>query len=147
MHTKTSPADVIEKCKSALRLYHAIDYKQDFGFIDYVAPVQQQDLLKRLDAEAFAELRELVKGKASDLHIALPDILGPDQGVEIGYFGIGLKSGRKQAYTQVAIEDYVEELRAGQFSDIADMTDLRASHEVRVITDGEGDKKQKRKTV
>jgi uncharacterized protein (TIGR04141 family) len=145
LHTKTSPTDVIEKCKTALRLYRAADYKKDFGFIDFVTPVRQQDILERLDAAAFGELQELVRGKASDLHITLPDILSPEESVEVGYFGIGLKSGRKQAYTQIAIEDYVEELKAGQIADIANMAELRASHEVRVITDGEGDKKQKRK--
>ena len=145
LHTKTSPDDVINKCKTALKLYHATDYKKDFGFIDFVTPVRQQNLLEQLDAAAFAELRQLVKGDASDLHVALPDILSPEEGVEVGYFGVGLKSGRKQAYTQIAIEDYVEELKAGQIADIADMAELRASHEVRVIVDGEGDRKQKRK--
>ena len=125
--------------------YHATDYKKDFGFIDFVTPVRQQDILEQLDAAAFAELKEQVKGNASDLHIALPDILSPEESVEVGYFGIGLKSGRKQAYTHIAIEDYIEELKAGQIADIADMAQLRASHEVRVISDGEGDKKQKRK--
>jgi uncharacterized protein (TIGR04141 family) len=127
LHTKTSPADVIEKCKTALKLYHSADYKRDFGFIDFVTPVRQQDILEQLDTAAFAELQELVKGNASDLHIALPDILSPEESVEVGYFGIGLKSGRKQAYTQIAIEDYVEELKAGQIADIADMAQLRLS--------------------
>jgi len=145
LHTKTSPDDVIDKCKTALKLYYATDYKKDFGFIDFVTPVRQQNLLELLDAAAFAELRLLVKGNTSDLHIALPDILNPEEGVEVGYFGVGLKSGRKQAYAQVAIEDYVEELKVGQIDDIADMAELRASHEVRVIVDGEGDRKQKRK--
>lgn len=145
LHTRTSPADVLEKCSTALKLYQAADYKKDFGFIDFVMPVRQQDLMDELDAAVFAELQELVKGNASDLHIALPDILSPEESVEIGYFGIGLKSGRKQAHTQLAVEDYVEELRAGQFADIADMAELRASHEIRVISGGEGDKKQKRK--
>jgi uncharacterized protein (TIGR04141 family) len=145
LHTKTSPDDVIDKCKTALKLYHATDYKKDFGFIDFVTPVRQQNLLEQLDAAAFAELRQLVKGNASDLHITLPDILSPEEGGEVGYFGVGLKSGRKQAYTQIAIEDYVEELKAGQIADIADMAELRTSHEVRVIVDGEGDRKQKRK--
>ena len=145
LHTKISPANVIEKCKTALKLYHAADYKKDFGFIDFVTPVRQQDIIVQLDAGAFAELQELVNGNASDLHIALPDILSPEESIEVGYFGVGLKSGRKQAYTQIAIEDYIEELKAGQIADIADMAQLRTSHEVRVITDGEGDKKQKRK--
>ncbi|MCC8957830.1 TIGR04141 family sporadically distributed protein [Bradyrhizobium sp. Pear77] len=145
LHTKTSPADVIEKCKTALKLYHATDYREDFGFIDFVTPIRRQDLIEQLDAAVFAELQELVKGNASDLHITLPDILSPEESVEVGYFGIGLKSGRKQAYGQIAIEDYVEELKAGQIAEIADMAELRASHEIRVIADGQGDKRQKRK--
>jgi hypothetical protein len=64
---------------------------------------------------------------------------------EIGYYGLGFRSGAKPAHNQLAIEDYVAELRAGDFSQIADMGALRSSREVRVIADGEGDKKRKRK--
>jgi uncharacterized protein (TIGR04141 family) len=145
LHTKTSPDDVIEKLKTALKLHSGSEYKKDFGFIDFVTPVRRQDIVEKLDATVFDELQELVKGNASDLHITLPDILSPGESVEVGYFGIGLKSGRKQVYAQIAIEDYIEELKEGQIADIADMAELRGSHEVRVITDGEGDKKQKRK--
>lgn len=34
-----------------------------------------------------------MEGNASDLHIALPDILSPEEALAIGYYGIGLKSG------------------------------------------------------
>lgn len=145
LNTKTSHADVMEKCKTALKLYEARDYKTDFGFIDYVSPVRQRDLVERLDALAFAELDRLVNGASSDLHIALPDILDPEEGIDLGYYGIGLKSGAKPAHNELAIEDYVAELQAGDFSQIAGMAELRASHEARVIVDGEGDKKRKRK--
>lgn len=43
LKTKTSSVDVIEKCKMALNLYQAQDYKKDFGFIDYVSPVRRRD--------------------------------------------------------------------------------------------------------
>lgn len=145
LNTKTSASDVMEKCEKALTLYRSTDYKQDFGFIDFVSPVRERDLLDNLDALAFAELRRLVDGEASDLHITLPDILSPEEGAEIGYFGIGLKSGKKQAHGQLAIEDYAAELRTGRINEITDMATLRASHEVRVIVDGEGNKRQKRK--
>jgi uncharacterized protein (TIGR04141 family) len=143
--TRTSSVDVIEKCKTALGLYQAQDYKKDFGFIDYVSPVRRRELLDQLDALAFSELRGMVNGHASDLHIALPDILDPEEGTEIGYYGAGLRSGVKPAHGQLAIEDYVAELKAGEFSQIPDMAALRSSHEVRAIADGEGDKKRKRK--
>ncbi len=61
MATKTSPADVAEKYKTALKLHQATDYKADFGFIDFVSPVKRKTLLDELDALAFAELQELVK--------------------------------------------------------------------------------------
>ncbi|QHO78956.1 hypothetical protein ACH79_20450 [Bradyrhizobium sp. CCBAU 051011] len=51
LHTKTSPDDVIDKCKIALKLYHATDYKKDFGFIDFVAPVRQRNLLEQLEQQ------------------------------------------------------------------------------------------------
>ena len=145
LNTRTSSSDVQEKCKKALSLYRAQDYKKEFAFIDYIRPVRQRDLLAQLDALAFAQLRTLVDGGSSDLHVALPDILDPDESVEIGYYGLGLRSGTKPAHAQLAIEDYVAELQAGDFSQIPDMATLQASHEVRVIVDGEGDKKRKRK--
>lgn len=94
LHTRTSSADLQDKCKTALKLYQAGDYKRDFGFIDYVLPVRQQDVLRELDAMVFDELKELVNDRPSDLHIALPDILSPEDGTEIGYFGVGLKPGQ-----------------------------------------------------
>jgi uncharacterized protein (TIGR04141 family) len=145
LHTRTSATDVMEKCAIALKLYRADDYKKDFGFIDFVMPVKDRGLIEELDAFAFAELRTLVEGGASDLHIALPDIFDLEEGLEIGYYGLGLKSGAKVAHTALAIEDYVAELKAGHIEEIPDMVALRASHEVRVIADGEGDKKRKRK--
>jgi uncharacterized protein (TIGR04141 family) len=90
-------------------------------------------------------LGSIVNGGSSDLHIALPDILDPEEGIEIGYYGVGLRSGTKPAHYELAIEDYITELKAGDFSQVADMATLRSSHEVRVIVDGEGDKKRKRK--
>lgn len=145
LNTKTSPIDVMEKCKKALTMYQAQDYKKDFGFIDYVSPVRRRDLWYQLDALAFAELGSMVNGGSSDLHIALPDIIDPEEGIEIGYYGLGLRSGAKPPHNELAVEDYVAELKAGDFSQIADMAALRSSHEVRAIVDGEGDKKRKRK--
>ena len=77
--------------------------------------------------------------------MAIPDILAPDASIEIGYFGTGLNPGQKTAYGELAIEDYVAELQKGDFKQITDMSELKASHEIRLITDGEGDRSHKRK--
>jgi uncharacterized protein (TIGR04141 family) len=89
LHTRTSATDVMEKCARALKLYRADDYKRDFGFIDFVMPVRDRGLREKLDALAFVELQTLVSGGASDLHVALPDVLDPEEGLEIGYYGLG----------------------------------------------------------
>lgn len=139
------PAKLSELCEKALKLYHATDYKKDFAFIDHVQPVGDRALTDRLDALAFKDLKAMVDGNVSDLHLAIPDILTPEANLEIGYFGTGLPPGSKTAYGELAIEDYVTELRKGDFTQIADMSELKGSHEIRVITDGEGDRVHKRK--
>ena len=145
MITRTSANDIKAKCASALRLSLSKDYQKDFDWIDYVTPVRDGAVTASLDDKVFIELSSMASGNASDLHLALPDIIGPEDGYDIGYFGVGLKSGTKQEYGEVAIEDYIAELNAGKFSDIPDMDALKSSHEIRVVKNGEGDKRQKRK--
>lgn len=145
LHTKTSAADVIEKCKTALRLYGEKTYQTDYAWIDYVTPVLETDRIATLDELAFAELESWVAGNPSDLHLALPDIISPEADAEIGYYGVGLTSGSKSAYPEVAIEDYVAELKAGRMSDISGMSELKGSHQVCVVKDGRRDKDHRRK--
>ncbi|API61057.1 hypothetical protein BSL82_09160 [Tardibacter chloracetimidivorans] len=139
------PSKLSEMCEKALNLFQATDYKKDFAFIDHVQPVADRALTDRLDALAFKDLEAMVDGNVSDLHLAIPDVLTPEANLEIGYFGNGLPSGPKMAYGELAIEDYVDELRKGSFTQIANMAEIKRSHEVRVITDGEGDRDHKRR--
>ncbi|MGF7170823.1 uncharacterized protein (TIGR04141 family) [Sphingobium xanthum] len=140
-----APRAIIPYCERALEIYHEKTYQRDFKFVDHVQPVGDRKLRDTLDALAFAELSALVAGKASDLHLAIPDILAPEEDLEIGYFGLGLSSGRKSAFTELAIEDYVAELQKGDFSSIASMAELRASHQVCVIKNGQADREHRRK--
>jgi uncharacterized protein (TIGR04141 family) len=126
-------------------LFNAKEYQKDFAFIDYITPVDDTRMTERLDGVVFKELQALVAGTPSDLHLAIPDILSPEAAVEIGYYGHGLVSGAKVAYAELSIDDYAGELRKGDFSKITDLSVIRATHEVRVITDGEGDRAHKRK--
>ena len=141
--TKIQVDDIAEKCKTAIELFSSTEYKKDFAFIDFITPIHENDLLLELDSLVLHELRELISGKPSDLHLSLPDLLSPEASYEIGYFGLGLKPGKKTAYPEVCIEDYVAELQAGKPQEILDMATLRASQEIRVVIDGEGTKKQR----
>ncbi|KSV85449.1 hypothetical protein N184_33250 [Sinorhizobium sp. GL28] len=47
-----------------------------------------------------------------------------------------MKPGAKETFLDLAIEDYIEQLRAGRFADIADMNELKVSHEIAIVADG-----------
>lgn len=145
VRASVDPTAIVAYCESALLIYGEDTYQRDFKFIDHIQPVGDPKLRDGLDALTFQELKSLVDGGASDLHLAIPDILSPDEDLEIGYFGLGLASGRKKAFSELAIEDYVAELQRGSFSSISDMAELRASHEICVVKDGQADREHHRK--
>lgn len=145
VRSPVSPAAIVAYCEQALQIYGAKTYQRDFKFIDHIQPVADPKLRDALDALAFNELKALVGGGVSDLHLAIPDILAPEENLEIGYFGLGFPSGPKVAFSELAIEDYVAELRRGKFSAIPDMAELRGSHEICVIENGQADREHRRK--
>ena len=145
VHKQLEPGELTASCARAIELFASDAYKRDFGFIDHIAPVRDRALVEALDSLVFAELLKVVAEEPSDLHLTLPDVLDPEQSYEIGYFGAGLKPGAKTTYNAVDIEDYVAELRAGDLTSIPDMAALKASHEIRAIIDGEGDRHHHRR--
>lgn len=145
LRTKMTPADLGSRCLKALELHRSSEYKTDYSFIDHILSEKNSNILEKLDKKLFEELKSLVANKQSDLHLSLPDLISPEGALEVGFFGVGLKPGAKESFNELAIEDYVAQLQDGDFSAIKDMPTLKTSHEIRVIRDGEGDRKQKRK--
>lgn len=143
--SKLSATEIPEKCKTALRLFDANDYKKDYSFIDQIIPVQDKKMLRDLDEVVFKEIKTLLGGKPSDLHITLPEIIDPEESGDFGYFGIGFNSGSKKSFGELAIEDYISELQAGRPHEISGIADLKASHEIRIVIDGQGDRQRRRK--
>lgn len=140
-----APGAIVAYCERALQIYGEKTYQRDFAFIDHIQPVGDPKLRDILDCLAFDELKTLVGGGTSDLHLAIPDILAPEDDLDIGYFGVGLPSGRKAVFSELAIENYVAELQRGKFSAVADMAELRGSHEICVIENGQADREHRRK--
>lgn len=143
--SKLTASEIADKCKLALKLFEATDYKKDYSFIDQIIPVRDKGILKELDDLVFAEVLNLIKGKPSDLHLTLPEIIDPEESRSFGYFGLGFNPGAKTAYGELAIEDYTRELMAGRPKDVSSMAELKSSHEIRVVVDGQGDKKKRRR--
>jgi uncharacterized protein (TIGR04141 family) len=90
----------------------------------------------------FTELKKLIADDASDLHLSFPEIMGPEEGIEIGYFGFG-NPGRKPPHSDLSIEDYVAALHDANFS--GTIEEVKSGHEIRVVKDGVGDKGHRRK--
>jgi uncharacterized protein (TIGR04141 family) len=145
LSAKMTPADLEAKCLRALELYDATDYKKDYGFIDQISPVRDHPLIATLDDLVFDEVQALLAGTPSDLHLTLPEIIDPERSHEIGYFGLGFKSGAKPSFGEIAIEDYIAQLADGHPDQLTSMAELKSSHEVRVVVDGQGDKERKRR--
>lgn len=139
-----TPAGLIAKCAKALSLFTATDYKKDYGFIDHITPVRDNDRVAKLDERIFEAVETLLDGKLSDLHLMMPDIIDPEAAYEIGYFGKGLNPGKKKGFGELAIEDYVAELKAGKPEELKSIADLRG-HEVRLVKNGQGNKEQARR--
>jgi uncharacterized protein (TIGR04141 family) len=142
---KVAAADIADKCLQALQLFGGTDYKKDYAFIDLITPVRDRTLIGELDDLIFAEIKTLLGGKPSDLHITLPEVIDPEATHDIGYFGVGFRSGTKTGYAELAIEDYVAELKAGHPTELRTIEDVKSGHEVRVVVDGQGEKEKKRR--
>lgn len=118
-----------ELCRELLDRYNGIEYKKDFKFIDQLTPVPRGRLSESLDKLLHGELVKLVNGGDSELHLAVPDILPTNASAVLSYFGSHLPH-KKEQFADLAIEDYISELKKAGASAIKNMDDIR-THEVR----------------
>lgn len=125
---KMAISDLPMFCSRLLTLYNDTAYQTDYKFIDQVQLVYKGTVFDALEAQLFVELGSLIAGNASDLHLAVPDVLGPGQTPELCYYGPNLPH-KKERFEELAIEDYVAELKKGKYSNIKSIADIRA-HEV-----------------
>lgn len=124
-------AEIQPLCARLLALSEGTEYQTDYKFIDNVKSVRDRSLIATLDGLAFAELAALVYGQASDLHLAIPDILDPGLSLDVTYAGAKLKPGTKPVYTGVDIADYVQELKLGKFSKLT-QEEWRTTHTIKL---------------
>jgi uncharacterized protein (TIGR04141 family) len=141
LNRRYSASELQALCGRLLALYEGKEYQKHYKFIDNVKPVQDRLLLSELDSLAFAEVKALVRGETSDLHLSLPNILDPARSLEVTYLGAALKPGRKSIYPDVDINDCVDELKLGKFADLT-LDAWRATHEVRFAEAGEVDREK-----
>ena len=143
--SKTSPENFLNKCAKALELYYSNDYKKEFSFIDHITPITNLEHNIYLDSYIFRQIRKLVSGKRSDLHLITPDVTNPESMNEISYYGAGFSRGTKTSYPNLNINDYISEIHKGDFSSIDSFDLIKGQQYVYEVHDGVRNKKGKRK--
>ncbi|WP_200906896.1 DUF6119 family protein [Paracidovorax avenae] len=138
INAKINPDDLVKKCSEALAVYQSKKYQKDYAWVDYIIPETDKVEINSLDTEAFAALQDALSGRPSDMHLAVPEIINPEQAFEVSYFGAGLRQGKKRRYVGVDIGDYVAEIAAGRPSEIVDMDAVKGSHEIKFLDQGGG---------
>lgn len=131
---KINILDLPNFCTDLLAMYKSIDYKKDFGFIDHIIPIHDKSLENSLDNHLISEIKNLISGKDSILHISIPDIVNPGDAMEFAYYGSNLARTKKKRYSTLEIEDYIEEIKLGNPSKINNIDNIK-SHEIRTIRD------------
>jgi uncharacterized protein (TIGR04141 family) len=144
LNRRYSAPELQALCERLLALYEGKEYQTHYKFIDNVRPVRDRLLISKLDGLAFAEVTALVSGQNSDLHLSLPEILDPARSLEVSYLGAALKPGRKSVYPDVDIDDYVGELKLGNFANLT-LDAWRATHDIRFVQAGETDREKHHK--
>lgn len=124
LRKKLAFADLPALCNQLLDLYNATDYQKDFGFIDQIKPLQKGALTEALDDILMNEVHNLIAGAASELHLAVPDILPMAASSQLSYHGPRMPRIKNQ-FDTLAIEDYISELHAGGFGAACDINDVR----------------------
>lgn len=112
--SKTSSDDILNKCHKALELFYSNNYKSDFDFIDHITPVHD-DQKNSLDSHLLDEIKKMIAGHHSDLHLMIPEITNPEKSYEISYYGYGFNKGTKRTFPSVNIEDYINLLKESDF--------------------------------
>ncbi|MGB3413281.1 MAG: DUF6119 family protein [Microbacteriaceae bacterium] len=102
MNINVAPSDLPTLCDDLLEAFKAEDYKTDFGWIDQLALVRNNDELEALNDLLIAEFRS---GVTSVTHLAMPETIGWE---DIDAFKIG--GTRAHIYEDLDLDEYLKQL-------------------------------------
>lgn len=120
------------KCTEIVAAFNQTTYQKEFAWVDNMRVVVEKDLIEQLDQKLFDAIEELRNGKATDLHMAPPEIVNYTEGSQLHYNGFG---SHGKNFHSLSIKDYVSELERCEFD--GKIADVKEKH--RINAKGEGD--------
>lgn len=120
------------KCTEIVNAFNQKTYQKEFSWVDNMRVVVEKDVIEQLDQKLFEAIKELRNGKATDLHMAPPEIVNYTEGSQLHYNGFG---SHGKTFHSLSIRDYVSELERCEFD--GDVIGLKEKH--RINAKGEGD--------
>jgi len=132
LHRRLDVGDLGLACTQAYTIYQKADYKADFGWIDQIRHIRDQELLNILDAQLVSALDEAVKtGQYEGIHLAFPIIYDPEKSNLIRYKGFR----SWQLYSDLDLPGFLHAMKdRGKTSFISEDLGIHTVHEV----DGDG---------
>lgn len=88
LNRKIEVAELALACGEAYAMYLRVDYKAEFGWIDQIRHIREQEFIDQLDAKVVEALtKALQDGQTEGLHLAFPVIYDPEKLSFIRYKG------------------------------------------------------------
>lgn len=130
LNRKLEIAELAQACADAYAIYQKTDYKTDFGWIDQIRHIREQELINKLDAKLVEALAKAVdEGETDGIHLAFPVIYDPEKSSLIRYKGFR----SWQLYADLDLPGYLDALKEREKAGYSD-EDLR-NHTVHEVDD------------
>lgn len=130
LNRKLEIAELAQACADAYAIYQKTDYKTDFGWIDQIRHIREQELIDKLGAKLIEALAKAVdEGETEGIHLAFPVIYDPEKSSLIRYKGFR----SWQLYADLDLPGYLDALKEREKSGYSD-EDLR-NHTVHEVDD------------
>lgn len=131
---EVDPENIHLKCAEIIAAFRKKEYQKEFAWVDNMRLVHEKDSIAALDHKLFSAIVDLREGKASDLHMAPPEIVNYTEGSQLHYNGFG---SHGTDFHSLSIGDYVSELERCNFE--GDMADIKEKHRIKAKGDDEED--------
>ena len=109
---KMKEEDLYKKLEEIVDVYDSQIYKNDFGWIDNMQLIEDHNTNSVLNNFLIENIRTLIKGGASCLHLSLPEIATAEEFLSIQalhYNGIN-KVEKREKFCEISICDYIKKL-------------------------------------
>ena len=136
--SKTTLSELTGLCQKLLKLYESNEYKEKFPDIQNISPVEDPNIINKLDAELISDFRS----KQDTLSLNIPEILDYQEGLWASFKG----AGKSKNYEDVSLDYYYTYLEDCKFCLDDIEIEILKRHSL-ILTDENGNPKGEKHTL